>query len=158
MQALMISAVALIEVTLEVRRPLRIQAPGQHEFQTMITRHRGDQGLRFPACDIVGRGAEILPSRWLDLRRLRCGALSLKDAFACCDWFHLHRVLILFVLGDGIGSGLHRFVRRIDPAQLLDARGDRADLHLVLHQSVEDYGVLAGTLAHVRRGRRHDEV
>ena len=42
MQAIMISAVALIEVTLDVRRPLRIQAPGQHEFQTMITRHRGD--------------------------------------------------------------------------------------------------------------------
>jgi hypothetical protein len=42
MQAIMILGIALIEVTLDDRWPLRIQPSGQHEFQTMITRHRGD--------------------------------------------------------------------------------------------------------------------
>ena len=56
-------------------------------------------------------------------------------------WRHRRRRAIL-----PARSRLHGLVRDVDTTQLLDARGNRADLHLVLHQPVQDRSVPAARL------------
>jgi hypothetical protein len=69
MQAAMILAVTLIEVALDVWRPLRIEAFRQHEYRIMLARLGGNWEARLLARGVVSPVEKFCPRRLLNQRR-----------------------------------------------------------------------------------------
>ena len=68
----MILVVTLIEIALDVRQPLRVQARGQDELSLVEARLQSYEKGRLRACGVVSPVEKFGPRRRLNQRRAPC--------------------------------------------------------------------------------------